>query len=267
MWRSLTLSAILLVGTGGIAVSHETSTDPSIVLESGGFVAHDPNRTQDVLLIETTTTALGQALTDLSVTYDSFLGDDFSAVDLSPYVHVFVAMDGGLVEAPSLQNAANYVNAGGCLHFYGGTCWQPYAQGLNTYLLQNDVHNYCWATVGGSPHSTVVDAGHHLAADLPATYSFADIFASYYQTRNTDGVALVAAANGDGYDHLFSKWIGSGHFDYCTNSPYIYYYSNPNDYAWLRTVVRNMVTNYYCGGIPPVAVRNASWGAIKAIYR
>jgi hypothetical protein len=247
---------------GGIAFAHETSTDPSIVLETGGFVAYDPLRTQDVLLIETTTTALGQALTDLGVAYDSFFGDNFSAVDLSPYIHVFVGMDGGLVEGPSLQNAANYASNGGCLHFYGGTCWQPYAQGLNTYLLANDVNNYCWTTVFGAPHSTIVDAGHYLAAGLPATYTFADISASYYQTRNTDGAALVAAVNGDGYDHLLSKAIGTGNFDYCINSSYIAYYANPNDYNWLRTVVENMLS---CGG--PTAIENSSWGAIKAIYR
>jgi hypothetical protein len=246
----------------GIAFAHETSTDPAIELVTGGLILWDGNLPQTTLLIETTDTALDQALTDLGVPYDYFAGDNFSGVDLSPYTHVFVGMDGGLVEGPSLQNAANFASNGGCLHFYGGTCWQPYAIGLNTYLLENNTNDYCWTTVGGFPHSTVVDAGHYLAAGLPATYTFADISASYYQTRNTDGAAAVAAVNGDGYDHLLSKSIGDGSFDYCINSSYYFYYLNPNDYDWLLTVVENMLT---CG--EATATEPSSWGAIKAIYR
>lgn len=262
MKRLLALGAVLLVGMSGIAFAHETSTDPSIVLENTGLIMHDILLPQEVLLIETTDTALDQALNDLGVPYDYFGGDNFSGLDLSPYTHVFVGMDGGLVEGPSLQNAANFASNGGCLHFYGGTCWQPYAIGLNDYLLQNQTGNYCWTTVGGSPHSTVVNAGHYLAAGLPGTYNFYDIAATYYQTRNTDAAASVAAVNGDGFDHLLSKPIGNGSFDYCINSPYAYYYLNPNDYSWLKTVVENMMA---CGG--PVATESSSWGAIKAIYR
>lgn len=260
--KRLVALAVLLVGLSGLAYADETSTSMEIVIENGGWVYYEPGRTQDVLLIETTQTALGRALSDLGVAYDLYQSDNFSGVDLTPYTHVFVGMDGGLVEGPSIQNAANFANAGGCLHFYGGTCWQPYAQGLNQYLLLNNVNDYCWTTVFGVPHSTVVDAGHYLAAGLPATYTFVDISASYYQTRSTDGGTSVAAVNGDGYDHLLSKAIGQGTFDYCINSPYDFYYQNAGDYNWLLTVVENMLT---CGGA--VATEETSWGAIKSIYR
>jgi hypothetical protein len=261
MKRLIALAALLVV-TSGLAYAHETSTNPDIILEDGGMVYHTIGRTQDVLLIDTTSSALDQALNDLGVPYDLFFGDNFAAVDLSPYSHVFVAMDGGLVEAPSVQNAANFASNGGCLHFYGGTCYQPYAIALDQYLLTNQTNNYCWTTVFGAPHSTVVDGGHYLAAGLPANYNFADISASYYQTRNTDAGAAVAAVNGDGFDHLLSKGIGTGNFDYCINSPYEFYYANPSDYQWLLQVVENMLV---CAG--PTATEQTSWGSVKSLYR
>jgi hypothetical protein len=255
------LAAVLLLGLGGSAIAHETSSDIAIPLENGGWDGEAGGN--DVLLIETISTALGAALTSLSVPYDLYQGQDFSGLDLSPYTHVFLAMDGGLVENPSIQNLANFANDGGCAHIYGGTCYQPYAIALNTHLLLNNINDYCWTTVNGLPHSTVVDNAHYLAQGLPATYTFVDIAASYYQTRSTDGAAAVAAENGDGYDHVMSKAIGNGSVDLCINSPSEVYYQNGSDFDWLTQVVSNMLD---CGAAP-TATESATWGGIKAIYR
>lgn len=258
MIKKATGLALLCVGaaTSAFAV---TASNEAILPASGGWV-HQGRA--NVLLIETTSTALGQALTDCGQAYDLFSGDDFSALDLSPYQHVFLGMDGGLVEGPSLQNASNFANAGGNFHIYGGTCWQNYAIGLDTYLVQNDINNYCWTTVGGVPHSTVTNTAHYLAQGLPVTYTYADLSASYYQTRTTDAGLSVAAVNGDGYNHLFSKGIGGGSVDACINSSYYYYYTNPNDYAWMKQVVCNMLQ---AGG--PVPTQQTTWGQLKTIVR
>lgn len=248
----------LLLST--VAFAHETSTNIDIELTEFGWDAQGGNA---VLLIETTDTALDQALSDLGVGYDMFSGSDFSGLDLSGYTQVFLAMDGGLVEAPSIANIADFVNGGGCLHIYGGTCYQPYAIALNTYLLQNNTGDYCWTTVGGFPHSQVTDAGHYLAQSLPGEYNFVDIAATYYQTRSTDAATDVAAVNGDGYDHLMSKTIGSGNFDICINSPFYAYYFNQSDYDWLKQVVDNMLK---CGS-GPIATESTTWGQIKARHQ
>lgn len=217
-----------------------------------------------VLLIATTDVAgsVARALTELGVTYDFLATSDFSGVNLAPYQHVFVAMDGGTIGTASIVNVRNWVQGGHCLHFYGGTCWQEYAIALDANLLQNDVNNYCWSTVGGAPDVTVTNAGHYLAGGLPPTYTFLNHSASYYSTRTTDPGINVAAVNGDAYKCLLSKPIGSGNFDICINSAYGPYYNNDADYQWLKLVVRNMML---CGGA--TAVEASTWGTIKAIYQ
>jgi hypothetical protein len=261
MKKWLPLVALLAVGLSGIAAAHETSTDIYIGLEEGGWIIHDGQGGNDILLIETTTTALGAALTALGHTYDYFSGSDFSGLDLSPYDHVFLGMDGGLVEGPSIQNLANFINAGGCGHIFGGTCWQPYAIAMNTYILENDINNYCWVQNAIPPDSRVVDAAHYLASGLPANYNYLNNAASYYQLRNTDVLAWVAAENGDGYDHLLSKDLGSGNFDICINSSYSGYWAGA-DFDWMTQVVANMLNG--CGVTPTT---ESSWGAIKSLYR
>jgi hypothetical protein len=259
MMKRLLMAALLLMGVAGYAYASDTATQPQVSNPDYGWASRDLRNT--VLLIETTSVALEQALTDLAVGFDVYVGDYFDTVDLSPYTDVFVAMDGGLVEDASIVNVKNWCAAGGNLHFYGGTCWQNYAIAMNTHLVQNDTNNYCWQTVYGAPHSQVTDAGHYLAYNLPTTYNFVDISATYYQMRATDPLISVAAVNGDGYSHLFSKAIGAGNFDICINSSYGGYYTNPTDYDWLKQVVFNMLNQV------PSPVENATWGAIKALYQ
>ncbi|MFB3909684.1 MAG: hypothetical protein ACE15D_14915 [Candidatus Eisenbacteria bacterium] len=258
MKKLLAFLALGLMVTGSaFAVG---SSDPSIPMNNDGWII-GPDRA-DVLLISTTDVALNGALDQLGVVYDYYAGEDFSGVDLSGYTHVFVAMDGGLVEGPSVSHGADFATAGGHLHFYGGTCYQPFAMAVNDYLVQNDINNYCWQTVGGVPHSTVTDPNNCLAIGLPSSYNFADISATYYSLRATDPGIAVAAVNGDGVPHLFSKAIGAGSFDICINSPYVSYYNNGSDFDWLKTVVNNMLN---CGG--PVAVQETTLGRVKALYR
>lgn len=253
--RVFLLSALLAANAGAALA---TSSDDSIVLEDSGWITH---RQDNILLIRTTDVILNTIFAELALPYDEFVGSDWSFLDLTPYDQVFVAMDGGTVTTGSVSNLANFVNAGGCLHIYGGTCWQEYAIALDTYLLRNDTVNYCWA-ISGYPQTTITDPTHYLAAGLPASYNFVNSAAGFYQTRSTDGAAAVAAMNGDGWPLLLSKTIGTGTFDICINSAYTSYWTAPTDYDWAFQVIVNMLT---CGGCSPVD--NSSWGAIKALYR
>ncbi|MFO0984767.1 MAG: hypothetical protein U1E76_24085 [Planctomycetota bacterium] len=155
-----------------------------------------------VILIHTTSVAgsVGQALTDLGVGYDDFSGSDFSAVDLTSYQTVIVAMDGGVVQDPSVANIQSFANNGGNLVMFGGSALIDFATAVDTRLLDIDLSNYFWITVSSSPNFSVTDAGHRLSQALPATYDYANISASYYMIRNQDGAAQVAAQNGDGFD-------------------------------------------------------------------
>jgi len=262
MKRVIGLLLVLALSTTSISAQADTASKKNLpAVNDPGWGTRGG---ASVLLIETQSPvsgSIGLALTQLGVPYDFFVGDDFSALNLAPYLHVIVGMDGGLIENSSILNARNYVAAGGFLHFYGGSCWDPYAAALNTHLLQNNIVDFCWTIVSGSPDVTITDAGNYLAAGLPGTYNFLDDAASFYQTRSTDGATNVAAVNGDGYDALMWKSIGSGRFDICINSPYEGYYFNQTDFDWLKTVLINML------GLRTTAVEPATWGAVKANFQ
>jgi len=257
MVRKLVLAGLLVVGVAGLSFAGNTTTAPSI----SNFTHQSGAPTNNtVALLETTTTALGGVLTSLGVTFDDYQGPPFPTA-LSQYTDVFLGMDGGLMEPSDVQNLANYANAGGHLHFFGGTCWQDYVNGMNTYICQNNVNNYCWTTVGSTPDVRVTDPNNCLAHGLAATYNFTNIDASYYQFRATDPAIAVAADNGDGYHMLFSKVLGSGTFDICINSSFVSYWAG-NDLAWMTQVVTNML---HCGA--PVPTKTTSWGSIKNNYK
>jgi len=257
--RSLFIACSLIIALAPLAQASDTSSTPDLRIHRDNAFVGEAFRS-NVLLIETIDSVVNTALVELGITFDLFAGEDFSAVDLSAYDHVFVAMDGGLMEAPSIMNVAAWANAGGCLHFYGGSNYTPYAQALNDYLLQNDTANHFWQT-SATPHVTVVDAGHYLATDLPASYDFLDTGAAFYQTRSTDAGMAVAAVNGDQFDMLMSRSIGDGNFDICINSASADYYSNDADYRWAKQVVANMLE---CAG--QVATQTSSWGAVKSLF-
>lgn len=257
MGKRLLLVALLVVGIAGTSFAVQTGTSNQVNNSGSGWVHQ--GRSNTVLLLETTTSALGQALTNLGVAYDDAQGPPFPSP--TGYTDVFLAMDGGLVEPTDIQPLAAWAQAGGHLHFYGGTCWQDYVVGMNTYLVTNDINNYCWTTVGGQPQVVVVDANNCLAKNLPATYNWSNNSASYYEFRATDTGIAIAANNGDGIPMLFSKPIGGGTFDYCIDSAYSSYYVG-GDMTILQDIVQNMLFNCQA----PVPVQQSTWGQIKSMY-
>lgn len=258
--RTLAWLLLLLAGLSVPASADGTPSHDGVLQPNSGWIMGPSGNT--VLLIEPIKDSfLDLALSDLCVPYDLFSGPNFSGVDLTSYEHVFVALDGPQVEAPSIAHVAAWAQAGGYLHFYGGTEYWPYALALDAYLLRNEVENYAWAE-SRRPHATIVKADHYLAAGLPASYDFEETEAASYQTRSIDSAVSVAARNGDGFDLLISKAIGQGIFDICINTPTDMFYWWPQDYAWGRQVIANMLT---CGGFTPT--ESATWGSVKMLFR
>jgi len=256
MGYKLLLIGAMVVAFAGASFAGVGSSNPAI---NNGMHGGQNNRAT-VAVLETTTTSLGAALTSLGIAYDDYMGPPWN-INYSQYTHIYVGMDGGLVEPTDLQPLATWANGGGFLHFYGGTCWQDYAIGMNTYIDENNTSNYCWTEVSGQPEMSIVDPTNCLAAGLPATYNWGNMAASFYQFRTTDPANMVAADNGDGYHMLFNKTMGSGRFDYCIDSSYNGYYSG-QDMTILTDIVANM---YNC--IPPVPVQQTTWGSIKSTYK
>jgi len=256
MGYKLLLVGALVLSIAGVSFAGQGSSSPTII--NGGHGGQNNRAT--IAVLETTSTALPAALQSLGQAYDDFQGPPWN-INYSQYTDIFVGMDGGLVEPTDIQPLADWATAGGHLHFYGGTCWQDYAIGMNTYLCLNDTNNYCWTEVFGSPNMSVVDPNHCLANLLPGTYNWNDLAASFYQFRTTDPAIAVAADNGDGYHMLFNKPIGSGRFDYCIDSAFASYYAG-QDMTIFTQIVSNMLSD--CG---PVPVQTTSWGSIKATYK
>ena len=257
MQNKTMLAGLLSVGLAGAALAGGTGSSPGVV--NPGHSSGSPTN-NSVALLETTTTALGEVLTSLGVTYDDYQGPPFPT-NLTQYTTVLLGMDGGLLEGSDIQNLAAYASAGGNLVFFGGTCWQDYAVAMDTYLVRNDTNNYCWTEVMNTPAVRIVDPENPLSLGLPETYNFTNWAASYYQFRTTDPAISVAADNGDGYHMLFSKTIGSGRIACCINSAYASYWAGA-DLDWMTTAVRNMYSIY---GIVPT--KSVSWGGLKATFR
>ncbi len=196
----------------------------------------------EMLLITTTDTSqsVERALNELGYVYDYYYGSPWTGIDFSPYSVVFVAMDGGLAEIADIQKLrTDVIDEGKTLIFLGGTCYQPFAQGMNDYLVQNDVNNYCWQ-VTGQPNWTLTDPTHPLAAGLPDSYNYANTSAGYYQIRVTDPDAEVVGVNGESWPAFFRKTT-DGNFIWYVDSVYSSYWMDANDYAFLKQVIQNSV--------------------------
>jgi len=178
-------------------------------------------------------------LDELGYTYDYYPG--WSAADYpsdySIYNVIIQAMNGGT--ALQIPKLADYINNGGRAVLLGGSGLASFANDVNTYLMSVDTTKYGWATVIGTPDITIVDPLHPLAKDLPATYDFVNNFATYYMLRITDATPKVVATNGDGYKAIVTKTMGYGKFTWFINNPEQSFWTNPGDYSYLKTFLRN----------------------------
>ncbi len=201
-------------------------------------------RGANVLLLETTDTALDTILAGLGQPFDQIGSEVWTGIDFSPYDIVFVGMDGGLVDPPSLAALrAHVIDAGNRVCFFGGSCYDGFVNGVDASLLDVDTVDFCW-TISSAPHFTLVDAGHPMAVGLPGSMTFATAEAACYQLRPTDANLDVVGVNGDGFDGLFFKGTdfpggGNGQLVWLTNSPFASYWLNPGDSGFLTQVVSN----------------------------
>ena len=208
-----------------------------------------------ILLIESVnsiTNSLRRALNELDYTYNFYHGADWTSLDFSPYDIVIAGMDGGVINQPSLQKArTEIIDAGKRLIFFGGTCLQNFAMGVNQYLVQNNTTEFCWKK-SAIPHFTIVDPASPLAQGLSSPYNFVIDGATWYSIRVTDPNIDAVAVNGDGYTSLFHKIanfpliqggapLSRGDLIWFIHSPFDSYWSNPGDYAYLKQVLNNAI--------------------------
>jgi len=229
----LTILGIIILLAGGISASalegssdHNAASSPESQVVMGNEVA----------LIETTSTILGDILTDLGVPYDYFSTSSFCSVDLSPYSTVVIGMDGGSIETADVGCVANWAKQGGGLLMIGGSNYTPFATGVNANLFSIDTTNHSWTRVSGAPHFT--KTRRLLTWGLPETYNFANISATFYMIRTLGGIFPVAI-NGDDQKAFMVKRLGAGRLVYFINSPLASYWQDNNDFNILRKIVRN----------------------------
>lgn len=195
-----------------------------------------------ILHITTTDTSqsVELALQQLGYGYDLFSGSPWTGIDFSPYDVVIVGMDGGLAEVADIQKLrTDVLDAGKRLIFLGGTCYQPFAQGMNDYIVLNNINDYCW-TITTPPAWTITDPAHPLADGLPSPYNYANSSAGYYQIRVTDPEIEQVAVNGDGWAALFRKAF-DGDFIWFIDSVYSSYWTDPSDFAFLKQLIGNAI--------------------------
>ncbi len=236
---ALTASVLAILLTGSPAARAQTASTPEAEGAGGGFIVQG----NSVLLLETTDTALDTALSSLGQPFDNIVSDTWTGIDFSPYDIVFIGMDGGLIEEPDVAAVRSALDTGVRLCWFGGTCYDPFAFGVEASLVDIDTINFCW-TITGSPDFTLVDAGHPMGTGLPGSMEFATAEAGYYMLRPTDGSIQVVGVNGDGFDSLFFKGSGfpgggTGELVWLTNSPFASYWTNPGDMGFLTQVVSN----------------------------
>jgi hypothetical protein len=180
---------------------------------------------------------VGQMLTEMGYAYDYY--DHAFPADYGVYDIVVQGMDGGAVT--QIPELAAYISAGGCAIIIGGSSLPDFALDVDAHLMDIDETNYFWNTVVGTPHITVVDPGHPLAAGLPSPYNFVTLEATFYMLRILDPATYTVAVNGDGYNAIVTKDLGSGKFTWFINSPYEAYWTDPGDYNYLKTYLGNAI--------------------------
>jgi PKD repeat protein len=225
-----------LVPSGNPVVVTGASTNSPVQLFKSRINAND------ILLISTTdvSQSVERALNELGYAYDYFAGSPWTGIDFTPYNTVLVAMDGGLAEDADIAKLrTDVIDEGKKLIFLGGTCYQPFAVAMNTYLVQNDTNNYCWE-ITGSPNWTLVDSTHPLADGLPDSHNYANSSAGYYSIRVTDPDAEQVAVNGENWPAFFRK-ATDGDFIWFIDSVYSSYWADANDFALLKQLISNSI--------------------------
>ena len=192
-----------------------------------------------ILLLATTSVdgSVEAILAGLGETYDLIFTDYFSGIDFSQYAVIIAAMNGGLITENSVRALAEAAASGKVLIMLGGTNYPPYYQGLQNHLLGHTGQTG-WK-LSAAPHLTVVDPTHPLSAGLPEQTTLFDPTAAYYMVRVNDPGVDVAARNGDGHHALMDKRIGNGTLVYFVNTPTSFYWSHPDDFRILQTVLAN----------------------------
>jgi hypothetical protein len=142
----------------------------------------------------------------------------------------------------------------------GGSEYLPFAQGLNDFFIQINTNNYSWTIVSGSPDLSVTSPGNPLAAGIPLTYNFSNLYASYYMARVTDGSAVTVATNGDGFACITAKKVGTGGVVMFINSVNDSYWSSPEDSNVLHAVISNALQWDGAGGGSPVPITPTNAG-------
>ena len=165
------------------------SFDPGTDVYVEQMIDWAANLGPSIALVETSssvTNSVIQALNELDRKFDFYDTSDFSGIDFSGYGAVIVAMDGGTIEEPSIQNVANFASSGGNLIMLGGSSWANFAPAVDAHLLDIDTTSYGWSLVTGSPHLDVSNSNHPLTDGLPDTYDFVTSSATYYMIRSQD---------------------------------------------------------------------------------
>jgi hypothetical protein len=229
--------------------SYWTAPADAVFLETlvGNMMAGAPR----AAVLGNTQTYLQNALNDLGVAFDTATSADLTGFDFSVYQDVFVGADGFNPNDASVQTLAAFAAAGGALHYIGGASGLDFTTAVNAHLMQVDLVNYLWNTNTTPPDFTAASPVKPLAFGLATPYDFVVTPATYYQLRITDPAAIVAGSNGDGFPVLATKALGAGLVNLHVNSPR--FYSDPNDFAWFRQVVLNMLVQ---GGPMNLAVND-----------
>jgi len=237
---ALAASVLAILLTGALAEAAQTASTPAVKAGAEKRIVQG----NSVLLLETTDTALDIALGSLGQPFDNIVSDVWTGIDFSPYNIVFIGMDGGGIdEADVAAVRSNAIDAGVRVCWFGGTALPEFAAGVEASLVDIDTGNFSW-TVSSTPHFTLVNPAHPMAASLPGSMTFADPNAAFYMLRPTDAAIQVVGENGDGFDSLFFKGSGfpgggTGQLVWLTNSPFVSYWTVPSDMAFLTQVVDN----------------------------
>jgi hypothetical protein len=236
----LAASALAVLLTGAMGEAAQTASTAKVKAGAQKRKVLGNN----VLLLETTDTALDNALNALGQPFDQIVSEDWTGIDFSPYNIIFIGMDGGLIDQADVAAIrTNAINAGKRVAWFGGTALPEFVAGVEASLMDVDTGNFGWS-VSNTPHFTLVNPGHPMGTGLPATMNFGNSSAAFYMLRPTDAAIQVVGHNGDGFNSLFFKGSGfpgggTGQLIWLTNSPFVDYWSIPSDMAFLTQVVSN----------------------------